>query len=842
MKDSVLIGIAEEIRSQCNATGDIYAKYKQAVELNKNGIDRAAFDYLRKVGKSKQYILPAKARFIDRLGPRLRYLKAREARREILYSMNLVDKTSQDEKSNLQVKHMLEQMELLVRDRMGDIDEEVLALNETIGSIREQVAMGQQQVQVMTQRQQNGEKVSQEEIMSAQQAAEYIQKQASRILIRLDQRTKMLENQKILTRENLDEITQKARTSIHDIKEEKIQSLLETMVFNMNIEEQKKYAFAQSLICGVGAEYYYVDYQEGHDNPTFEAIHPRDVFYPQTANTWVQDGDWGAFRKSMSTEQIIRKFRPGEKIKDLLFSRDTFYSQNMRINVNGGARFEEGSPGSNVYHDVYFIYWMSERNVVWSMFDNKYNPNSPHIHLTEDPSSKPKKKETRETTYITDVYEAVMIDNEFLVPPQLKTEVVRSADNYSIPKIPIIGLVFDSDTRKPYSLVLETKDAMELGIVVQFKLELIIALSGVKGFIMDDSQRPSNMQRDEWQYLRKMGTAYIESVKKGGRPASFNQFQTFDDTLPQSIETLLTIDESIEKHYDVATGVTRQSLAQIEQYDLKGTTNVATQQTMMLTEIFYETHERIYCKALEQLINLKAKFFNDKEIIASFYHPEYGYKSVKMPKGFISERDISIIVQDSGRDERMVQTMQQVAMGYFDKGSIPFKALASILSSNSFKKIENKISFYLEDFQNKMFEQQQAAESNKQNSEKEKIQIQGEVNKMLKELDMQIQNAKNEIEAKRVNSEDLYRNWEMGFKEKELATKSALQKYDTDSERAIETTYLGEEKRQSLVDEKLRSLELEVQTLMGMLSEENYKKVELKKAENSLKKKEHIKD
>ena len=840
MAKSDLMLIAEDIKSQCG-NGGIYETYNKAVELHKKGVDRAAYDYLRKVGKSKQYTLPAKPRFLDRLGPRLRYLKARESRREILYSTSLIDKTSQKEKGDLQVKFMLDQIELLVHDHIADIDEEIQSFNEMVASIDEQLSMGQQQLTVLQNRRSNGENIPEEKVIEQQDALKYVQQQSDRIKIRIGHRMDYLKNKKMVSDQNLKDIMEMTSTSVKDLKEEKVQCLIEAMIFNMDLDEQRKYAFAQSLICGIGSEYYYVDIEPGNSNPCFEALHPRDVYYPQTSNTWVQDGDWVAFKKRMTTDQIIRRFNPKESVVARLRSRDSFFSQNMRTNVNGGARFEEGNPGSNVYHEVMFMFWMSEKEVSWSFFENKYDPSKPHIHLTSDPSAKPKKRETRETTYMTEVYQAVMVDDLFLLEPEVKPEVIRRADHVAIPKLPVVGLVFDGDTRKPYSLVLETKDAMELSVVLHFKMELIIALSGVKGFIMDDSQRPSNMSRDEWTYLRKMGTAYIESVKKGGRPATFNQFQTFDDTLPQSIESLLTIDESIEKHYDIATGVTRQALAQIEQYDLKGTTQIANNQVLMLTEIFYETHERTYCKALEHLANLKAKFCNDEEIIASYSHPEYGYKSVSFGKNILSDRDISIIVQDSGKDEKLVQTMQSIAMNYFNQGSIPFKALSAILTSSSFKKIENKISYFLKDFQDKMIAAQQGSEDKKFETEKQKIQIQGEVNKMLKQIDSEIQNAKLQIENKKILSEENYRNWEMDFRERELRTKTALGKYQTDSERAVETSYLGEQKRQAMVNEQFKAIELQLQRLLGMLSEANYKEIETKKI-STIKSKEKIKD
>ena len=843
MKKDALYNVALEVLSNCKSQTPIHKKYKQAVDYYAKGIDRATFDYLRKVGKGNNYILPAKARNMDRLSPRLRYLAAREARREILYSLNFVDQSSLDEKNDIQVKLFVENLEKIAREKLSDLDVEISATNDFIAKIGEQLALGKQNISVLRQRQENGENITEEQIMSANEALQEMERQVKETNIRVEHRLKYIYNKKIVDTEQLNEIARISKMSAKDIREEKVQELMEAMIFNMNLDEQKKYAFFQALIVGIGAEYYYVDYEENSIYPIFEALHPSDVFYPQTSNTWVQDGDWVGFRKYMSTEQILRQFSPSDSVIARLKSRDTFYSASMYQNYNGGAKFNESGSGNSTFHEVYFLFWTKEVNVVFSEFENKHNPKNPHIHLTEDSTLPPKKNEKRETRYMTDIYTAVIVDDEFILEPQVKTEVVRSVDNYSIPKLPVVGLVFDDRTRKPYSLVMETKDAVELSIVVNFKLELIIALSGVKGFIMDDTQRPSNMSRDEWNYLKKMGTAWIESQKKGQRPSSFNQFQTYDDTLPPSVETLIQIDESLEKHFDLATGVTRQSLAQIEQYDLKGNTQMAQNQTMMITEIYYETHERIYCKALEQLINLKARYYNENEIVAAYNHPDFGYKSVKIPAKMLMEKDISIVVQDSGRDERLVQTLQSVAMKYFQEKAIPFKVLSSILTSNSFKKIESKISHFIDEFEQMQLQNASSVEEKKAMIEERKINAKGEIDKMLKQMELQIEDVQSRLDAERLAFDREKFAFEKSIKEKELVTDSSLKKYEIDSERAVETAYLGEQKRQSLVDENIQRIELMLQTLLTTLSEKNYRDIEFKKSEQKqIKSKEKIKD
>ena len=264
---------------------------------------------------------------------------------------------------------------------------------------------------------------------------------------------------------------------------------------------------------------------------------------------------------------------------------------------------------------------------------------------------------------------------------------------------------------------------------------------------------------------------------------------------------------------------------------------------MMITEIYYETHERIYCKALEQLINLKARYYNENEIVAAYNHPDFGYKSVKIPAKMLMEKDISIVVQDSGRDERLVQTLQSVAMKYFQEKAIPFKVLSSILTSNSFKKIESKISHFIDEFEQMQLQNASSVEERKAMIEERKINAKGEIDKMLKQMELQIEDVKSRLDAERLAFDREKFAFEKSIKEKELVTDSSLKKYEIDSERAVETAYLGEQKRQSLVDENIQRIELMLQTLLTTLSEKNYRDIEFKKSEQKqIKSKEKIKD
>lgn len=127
--------------------------------------------------------------------------------------------------------------------------------------------------------------------------------------------------------------------------------------------------------------------------------------------------------------------------------------------------------------------------------------------------------------------------------------------------------------------------------------------------------------------------------------------------------------------------------------------------------------------------------------------------------------------------------------------------------------------------------------------EERKINAKGEIDKMLKQMELQIEDVKSRLDAERLAFDREKFAFEKSIKEKELVTDSSLKKYEIDSERAVETAYLGEQKRQSLVDENIQRIELMLQTLLTTLSEKNYRDIEFKKSEQKqIKSKEKIKD
>lgn len=803
--------------------------YKKALKYYNDGLKADALDYLTTIGKDgEKFTLPAKQRRVDRLTPRLRYLKSRENVRRIPLSVKLSDKLSIDEKIS-RIKQIA-RIEYL--NRLNDKMQEMIPEYDAIDDIN--LNYKQYYEQYSQEYIKQGYNPEQVKILVANTLKEKVDELAAEVKRKTEYLLQKNKGFAKLYKQIEDEI----REEYVDELERKVDIMLRSFIDKRELDLEKQKAFEMSLKTAIGAEYYYVDITGDSNEPTFEALSPLDVIYPKSNNTWVQDCDWVVIKRRYTPRQLEELYSINGKVKELLANYDYINSTNAVWNDTITYSSSTGEDGLVL---VNHIFWKEKEIKSFALYPNKYNPDSPHIHMVDDKEKEKAKRKNipvKELPYYA-LYEAVVWDDMFILPPRRVPDAVRFEDSYRSPKLPVIGLVFDNQLRKPYSLVLETKDAAELSTIVNLKMELMITLSGVKGMIMDDSQRPSNMSRQEWMYFKKMGTAWIQSMKNG-RPASYNQFQSYDDTLPQSIVTLLQIDESLERHFDIVTGVTRQSLAMMEQYELKGTTMAAINQTLSIVESIYQTHELIYVKALEHYVNLILKFTSAKGIKIDYEDQIRGYIVEEIIPDEFEDRDIKVSINKSIADDTVKELYKQIAINGVSTKTLPIKAVSAVLTANSFREMDKRMAELMDEYEERVMKNQMAVDNNKAEQEASIIKLKGEIDKLLKEYDLQIEQMKLQQEADKFAQELNLKYLDMQNKGKAIEQnyeinkeKNALTNKNIETEKFVELSYLKEQQRQSVVNAQLESIKLKLDMILKQTG--NVKNTKVTKAKEQIK-------
>lgn len=767
-------------------------------------VNESDFDYLRKID---DYEMPARVRHIPIVRQNINHLVSQEIRRTFNFRAYAIDEES--------LKRRLSKK---ASDYIAVIDNNIQQKHIAIQAQTQQLDQQRQQIDLLLQR----EPKSQEE--AQQQQA--LQKIYPQLVSQIELGKKSLEREIYISKEEIEKIEKYYKYNFNDFVEMKGNSLLKFAhrSTEVGLKFQMKNGMQDRLV--TGKELYLVDLIDGHKFPIFKRLHPYNVYWSGDGeNEWVQDGQWVAINYKMSPTAVIDWFgahlTPTQKAEIDTYQTMIHYGQ-MRTSMNSGAVFNDpgdadlyGGTKLNQGLDVWWTYWKSSRRIRIKHTPNKYIPGKYHRHfidedehLDADVKVNEEKGEFIVDRYVDDVYEGVQIGRNIFVNLGRRKIQLRNDVDLTV-KLPVFGLSFNG-VDNPYSLIWATKDIQELSNIVHYHRELMLALAGVKGIVMDLAQKPDDLTEKEWLYFRKQGITFINSLqRRNGRFPSFNQFTTYDDTLSSSIQYLDNLLVSLQKLVDEITGVSYQRKGQTVASDQVGTTQSAINQSILTTEVLFYEHDETVRRALEEWLNL-AKASLEEGHVFSYEGEDGSHDVVTIPANIFKSTRFRMGVQISLKEEQGLQELRQIAMQGYARGQIALDNLVKVYNIDNLKELEKTVIHYAEKAaanaqmyeQNKIQAEAQAV-MDKVKFEKEYDKIVADQQNQLKQVELQLKQAELEIKNRELNLKEFVEKNKLMLQDKEIAT-----------EREVEMNYLAEQNRANRVDEILRTIQLQLDGIL----------------------------
>lgn len=339
---------------------------------------------------------------------------------------------------------------------------------------------------------------------------------------------------------------------------------------------------------------------EGTD-PVISRVTPLDYYYPaQSGATYLDELDWGLHVRFMSPSQILNAYP--EVTQDQLTKLreqgfDSYYGdvwqrralQNRNHTTQGTTNYADGSlypyTGSTLASDSIPVY-----HTVWRVWDKvseeKLMEEGVYMELVTDEEIEQLRKLPK-YRFVSYVWECTRIGKSIHTAYGQCPFQFRDRQVMGFSYLPYVGFAYNGVDKKPYSMVWAVRDIQELYNLVHYQMELLIALAGVKGFVMDEYQMPEGMSRQEWLYYLKQGVAFIQTVKRsatGGRQSHYNQFQTIDMSITQGVEYLQGVLERLEYMMSRILGVPPQRMGEVTDNDQVATHRSAIAQSTLTTE------------------------------------------------------------------------------------------------------------------------------------------------------------------------------------------------------------------------------------------------------------------
>lgn len=762
-------------------------------------IDKKKFDYLTKIG---DYTMPSVMRRVSIQRPPINLLLSQFTRRPFVFSTVVADEESVKQKFQNQFRAMVKQFELKIKEQYNEF---------MIGYKR--LLQQEQQIKQMLQQEPQSQEQAQQLAMLAQQLPE--------IEVAIQTAKEQFEQRLGWSKEEHEKAKQVGMYTYKDLKEILAQKGLLRLRQTHNMKEESVSFFTDKCVTGKG--YYYVDYIPGSKGIVYEAVDSMQVYFPSIPGIKnIEDGSWVLIEDYISYSTLIDQYGGAKELTDEVLKKLEYYKDYSSgedigmgdINVYSGAK--NYSNGINQKR----IWWKSPRKVYIKKTPHPHKSGELFRHFIEDEpiyDKKPKseKGEHFTTVYMYDLFHATIIDDKYIVAGHMVQEPLRRKDNYSRVQLPVIGKSYSTYSEEPYSLIWTTKDLQDLYDIVNYHRELYIAASGVKGQVIDLSQKPSWMGLKEHQYHKKLGNLYIETVDKAGRKVQspYNQWKEFDDSLSPNIQFLEAIMASLDNTCKETMGVSRARMGQVVGTDQVGTAQMSRDQSSLVTEILYYQSDQIEARAMTRALNLIAKHVWKDETILQYITPDLKTEILKIPRNLINQSDYDIIVLNSTQEENKMQELKQLAMIQHQKGMLPFKDIINIYSQDSVAEFQKNVQRWAEEAERLAQTNFQNQEQAKIEGEKAKIRMEKEFEVMIERDKRQIEKLKTEIDQARLESEVTNNEIKAMLKHKEINADREAQLLKITSNRDVEMQYLQEQSRNNQVQEQLRGVQLQLQKL-----------------------------
>jgi hypothetical protein len=795
----------------CNAIIDIgnfsgYARTRDQLcyDLFSGDTNTNTFDYLTGEGEMKY---PAQVRFIPIIRPLFEVLRSTEATRPFEPQVYTVDPMSVEEKQDKMYKTVIEKLISRITVQTQQLDMLKMQIEYSRQQIQQAVQAGQQQ---------QGQMQDPQQMINIQ---------------RMEMQLKAVDDINERARQVFAEEMSKAskyykfdyRTSL----EVAVSVGLRWWIAHYSVDELFLDGF-NDLFLTDNEIYYIHDRLEGTD-PMLSRVSPMDYYYPaQDGVRYLDELDWGMHVKWMSPSQVVQNYPHLSKgtIDSLRDGTLSSYSTALSYRslqrggnstTQGTTNFADGNSsliaytGSSTASDAVPVY-----HTVWRTWEPISEDEVREAGVTGDllcDSEYDKKDKKKKIWYVSFVWECTRIGNDTFVEARQCPFQFRDQESIGYSYLPYCGYAYNGTDRKPYSMMWAVRDIQELYNLVHYQMEVLIAMSGVKGFIMDESQMPDGMERSEWLYYLKQGVGLIQSMKKGSRPAMFNQFSQFDQTVSQGVTILTSVLERLEYLAGRLIGVPPQRMGEVTKNDQASTHRSAIAQSTLTTEMLFHKHRKLLNRVMNRVILVAREAWKEGKR-GQFVAGDLGQEVFSLDPGVMDSASMNVYFADVSRETRIMESLTNMAGAQYNAGNIRLSQMTQLFKANTLKEMESSLA----EFEEMALKQAENMENNRQASESERAKVQQEFALREKQTlsaadDL---NAKlTQFEAQMSAQQDQMRNEAMlRAKNIDAASKTGVAqiKASTDMEG------IKEEIRHNKVEERISALELTMNSMSGASS------------------------
>jgi hypothetical protein len=325
------------------------------------------------------------------------------------------------------------------------------------------------------------------------------------------------------------------------------------------------------------------------------------------------------------------------------------------------------------------------------------------------------------------------------------------------------------------------------------------------------------MSPAEVNYYMRQGIMYIKTVKKNNKKinTSFNQFQTFDQSLSPSVGLIDNMKASLINLVSMITGIYNNLEGAVANSDQVGTMKMSIQQSSASVETYYQEHEDLVERALTRLANLYQDA-NKKELNGSYVLNKVEHEIFNVPQDTLKGQ-YKILINAGLKEKEAIDNARQIALAKYQRGEIKGSEYLTLLDLENVHEMRE----YFASQEKKMYDLAQQSQQQQQQAaaqaQQQAIQMQAEMDMRMKQMDMQMQQRMKELDMMIKDREIKLKEQEVVLSDQQAKEKIAVDREKLESERDIELKYLDFQKQELAINAKTQRAQVLLQDIKNKI-------------------------
>lgn len=480
-----------------------------------------------------------------------------------------------------------------------------------------------------------------------------------------------------------EEIKKQHHATYKDAQAIKAQKWLKRALGEYKIRNKFQKMFKDWVIVGEAASY------KGMEHGTFcyEHISPMNIDYVSSEySDFAEDAERIVVRRRMTVSDIVDRFYEDFKKEEIVSletgsarrSPESFYEY-----VFSTSTVEDG------LIDVWHVTWKARKQV--NILSTTDPDTGELLEIQVDEDYKPAEGETMDTIWPNEIYETWRIGADKYVRMQPIPVQRNEMNNFSACKHPY-------NARKFSATHAENISVMEIGIpfqimyiIVTRTLELTIAKSKGKIMLIDQAAIPNHGDWTEekfFYYSEALGYGLLNR-NQVGVDKSWNQYTVLDMSLFDSIKQLIDLQNHFKQQWDDVIGFNRQRKGQTYASDLVGTTERATFQSTIITDMLFNLFEEFTETELQGIIDF-SKFVNVDGVKAVWNDDVFGNQVLEIDPNEYCNAELGIVVQSSAEAMAKKNKMENTITAML-QNNVKASTITEIVQMDSISELRTKL-------------------------------------------------------------------------------------------------------------------------------------------------------